>query len=126
MFYSKNYSKKEKKQTIEAEQILWEQLRSNQLGIKFRRQHIIDTFIVDFVCISKKLIIEVDGKYHNNLQQKEVDELRTLILNELGYKVIRFSNQQVIGGIDAVINTIKATSDSLPLGRLEGLFHHIF
>ncbi|MBG7612958.1 DUF559 domain-containing protein [Polaribacter sp. BAL334] len=109
-----------KKQTTQAEQILWEQLKTKQLDTKFRRQHIIDEFIVDFVNLSKKLIIEVDGNYHNTKEQKEADELRTKILNELGFKVIRFTNEEVIGNIDNVIKTISSQLESLPFGEVGG------
>lgn len=109
-----------KKQTIQAEQILWEQLKTKQLDSKFRRQHIIDEFIVDFVCISKRMIVEVDGNYHHTKDQQEADELRTQILNDLGFKVIRFTNEEVIGNIDNVIKTISSQLASLPFGEVGG------
>lgn len=109
-----------KKQTTEAERILWELLKTKQLGVKFRRQHIIDEFIVDFVCIAKKLIIEVDGGYHNTPSQKEADAIRTSILNEFGYAIIRFKNEEVIGAIDGVLEKIRASLDSLPSGEVGG------
>ena len=65
----------------ETESLLWEQLRNKNLDDKFRQQHLIEDFIVDFVCLSKKLIIEVDGEYHNTKEQIASDEKRTLILN---------------------------------------------
>ncbi|MBD0849640.1 DUF559 domain-containing protein [Maribacter arenosus] len=111
-----------KKQTTEAERILWEQLKTKQLGVKFRRQHVIDEFIVDFVCLSKKIVIEVDGAYHNTPSQLEADEIRTKILKDLGYSVIRFKNQEVIGAIDSVLKKIQARLDSLPSGEVGGAF----
>ncbi len=111
-----------KKQTTEAERILWEQLKTKQLGVKFRRQHVIDEFIVDFVCLSKKIVIEVDGAYHNTPSQLEADEIRTKILKELGYSVIRFKNQEVIGAIDSVLKKIQARLDSLPSRSVGGAF----
>ena len=116
----KKLQEERKKQTTEAERILWEQLKTKQLGLKFRRQHIIDEFIVDFVCISKKLIIEVDGTYHSNPSQIEADTLRTDILNEFGYTVLRFKNEEVIGAIESVLKRIRARLDSLPLGEVGG------
>lgn len=116
----KELQKERKKQTTEAERILWESLKTKQLGEKFRRQHIIDEFIVDFVCLSKKLIIEVDGGYHNNPNQKEADNLRTQILNDFGYKVIRFTNEEVIGTIDSVVKIIASALKSLPFGEVGG------
>jgi ATP-dependent DNA helicase RecG len=103
-----------KKQTTEAEQVLWEQLKTKKLGDKFRRQHIIDEFIVDFVSISKRLIIEVDGKYHNTKEQIEADELRTQILTEFGFKVIRFSNEEVIGNTENVLTKISQELKNIP------------
>lgn len=76
-------------------------------GIKFRRQHIIDSYIVDFVCLSKKLVIEVDGKYHDKTEQKELDEQRRHRLRELGFTIIRFTNEQVMCDIENTILSIK-------------------
>ena len=70
----------------ETEKLLWEFLRNKKTGYRIRRQHVIDNFITDFVCLSRKVVIEIDGKIH--LQQKEYDDLRTNTLNERGYKVI--------------------------------------
>jgi ATP-dependent DNA helicase RecG len=116
----KELQKENKKNSTQAESILWENLRNKNIKYKFRRQHIIDIFIADFVCLEKKLIIEVDGGYHNTLEQREVDELRTQILNEIGFKVIRFTNEQVIGDIDNVINKINTILASLPSGEVGG------
>ena len=116
----KKHQQELKKQTTQAERALWENLKTKQLGFKFRRQHIVDTFIVDFICISKKLIIEIDGGYHNNPIQKEVDDLRTQILTELGFKVIRFTNEEIIGNIDETIKNIKEQLKSLPFGEVGG------
>ncbi|MEO8932811.1 MAG: DUF559 domain-containing protein, partial [Xanthomarina sp.] len=109
-----------KKKSTQAEQIMWESLRGKKLDLKFRRQHIIDEFIVDFFCVEKNLIIEIDGGYHNESKQKEADEMRTLILQELGFKIIRFTNEQVIGDIDSVLNQIESVLKSLPSGEIRG------
>ncbi|MBO1883774.1 leucine--tRNA ligase [Capnocytophaga sp. Marseille-Q4570] len=100
-------AKRMRKEPTEAEAALWELLRDKKLGDKFRRQHLIDDFIVDFVCLSKNLVIEVDGGYHNELTQKEYDEQRTLFLNEKGFRVIRFTNEEVLGNTEAVLKEIK-------------------
>ena len=100
-------AKRMRKEPTDAEAALWELLRDKKLGDKFRRQHLIDDFIVDFVCLSKNLVIEVDGGYHNDPTQKEYDEQRTLYLNEKGFKVIRFTNEEVIGNTEAVLTKIK-------------------
>ena len=100
-------AKRMRKEPTDAEAALWELLRDKKLGDKFRRQHLIDDFIVDFVCLSKNLVIEVDGGYHNDFTQKEYDQQRTLYLNEKGFKVIRFTNEEVLGNTEAVLTKIK-------------------
>lgn len=116
----KELKNQNKQNSTISEGILWERLRNKNIKYKFRRQHIIDIFIADFVCLEKKLIIEVDGGYHNTLEQKEADEIRTQILNEIGFKVIRFTNEQVIGDIDNVINRINTILASLPTEEVGG------
>ncbi len=87
-----------------AEAALWEQLRNKKLDAKFRQQHLIGDYIVDFVCLDKKLIVEVDGKIHES--QVEEDAKRTEILENDYYKVIRFKNEEVLGDIDGVLEKI--------------------
>ena len=120
----KENAKENRKHQTEAEAALWEVLRANQLGEKFRRQHIIGDFIVDFVALNSKLIIEVDGAYHNDAEQMEADKLRSDFLNEAGFKVLRFTNEQVLQDTDNTIKEIKANLKALsPTGRDgEGLF----
>ena len=90
-----------------AENALWQSLRGQQLGVKFRRQHAIDSFIVDFVSLPDKLVIEVDGGIHNEPGQAEYDAGRTQILTELGYQVVRFTNEQVLQQLPTVLQGIK-------------------
>ncbi len=103
----------------QAEAVLWKQLKSKNLGFKFRQQHLIEEFIVDFVCLSKKLIIEVDGKIHES--QIEKDNERTEVLENKGYKVIRFKNEEVIENIDSVVKKIECELENLPTLRNEAL-----
>jgi very-short-patch-repair endonuclease len=92
----------------QSERILWQRLRRKQIdGFKFRRQHAINQFIVDFFCYEAMLIIEVDGGVHSDLYQKERDEGRTAILSEFGLRVIRFSNDEIEYGILFVIDKIR-------------------
>ena len=93
-----------RKKSTPAERRLWSRIRDDQLGVNFRRQHAVGNYIPDFVCIEKKLILELDGSQH--LEQEEYDEERTKYLNSLGYKVIRFWNNEVTNNIDGVILTI--------------------
>ncbi|CAH8282098.1 ATP-dependent DNA helicase RecG [Mariniflexile fucanivorans] len=118
----KELQSENKKHATEAESILWECLRNKKINHKFRRQHIIDEFIVDFVCLEKNLVIEVDGGYHTTIEQKEADDLRTTILTEIGFKVIRFTNEQIIGDIDNVLRYITKSLESLPSGEVGGAF----
>ncbi len=115
----KELAEKLKTNPTEAEVFLWKNLKGKQLGgYKFRKQHIIDQFIADFVCLEKQLIIEVDGGYHTLPEVVISDEERTNLLKELGFKVLRFSNEEVINNIDEVLRQIAAFL-ALPLG--EGL-----
>src|SRR5690554_5904621 len=118
-----NDAKRMRKEPTEAENVLWQELRNHNTGDKFRRQHLIDDFIVDFVCLSKKLVIEVDGGYHLTEEQKEYDEQRTIILNNKGFSVIRFTNEEVLGNLQNVIQKIKLELDAItaPLSNGEGL-----
>ena len=102
-------------QTI-AESKLWERLKAKQLkGLKFRRQHPIGLYIVDFYCHQLKLAIEIDGGYHDTVSQREKDELRTKNLEGLGLKVIRFKNSEVEKNLNKVLKTlVKITEDRLP------------
>ena len=98
--------------TTKAEKILWDRLRNNKLGIKFRRQMPLDLgegyhYIPDFYCSKKKLIIELDGNIHDNKENQEYDKKREDILEECGYKIIRFTNEQIINKCKDVINEIK-------------------
>ncbi|HNX79223.1 MAG TPA: isoleucine--tRNA ligase, partial [Prolixibacteraceae bacterium] len=117
-----------KKFSTEAEALLWTALRGKRLdGFKFRRQHIIDRFIVDFSCLAKQIIIEADGPIHDLPENKIADEERTQILNGLGFKILRFSNNEVLGNLEGVLSKIlhelnKPSSPS-PEGRVGvGLF----
>jgi len=101
------YARENRKKQTPAELFLWEYLRKEQLGENFRRQHIIYDYIVDFVCLDRMLVVEVDGAYHAEREQMEDDELRTTHLKQVGFRVIRFSNEEVLYDIDNVLKQIK-------------------
>ena len=97
-----------------AEKLLWEKLRNNQLeGLKFRRQHPVNIYIADFYCHKFKLIIELDGDYHNQEEQKQKDEVRTEVLGLNDLKIIRFKNEEVEQDINQVLTTIKNKIEQL-------------
>ncbi len=98
-----------RKNLTDAERLLWSRLRNRQLeNHRFRRQHPIGPYIVDFVCLDKALIIELDGGQHGEDGQIAYDQERTVWLETEGYKVIRFWNYEVFELLDDVLSTIYA------------------
>ena len=110
----KENAKRMRRNPTEAEAVLWQALKTNNLGLHFRRQHVIHDFIVDFLCYDRKMTIELDGGYHNTAEQKEYDEYRTEELKRLGYTELRFTNEEVIGNLNAVLMQIETVAGSLP------------
>jgi len=105
-------TKELRREQTPAEQKLWARLRGKQLlGFKSRRQHPIGRFIVDFCCARSKLVIEIDGDSH--AVQVEYDDSRTAHLEEIGYTVVRFTNEQVHRHLDAVLTEIVQILDRL-------------
>jgi len=88
----------------DAERKLWSVLRGRTLGVKFRRQHPIGSFIVDFCCLERRLIVELDGGQHAT--QREADDKRTRFLNARGYRVLRVWNDDVMRDAEAVAEVI--------------------
>ena len=103
----KAYARENRKNATLAESVLWEQLCSNDFGKKFLRQHVIGDYIVDFLSREDGLIIEVDGAYHAELEQMEKDETREGVLEQMGYHVIRFSNEEVLFETEKVMQLIE-------------------
>jgi very-short-patch-repair endonuclease len=92
----------------ESEKLLWNRLNNKQInGLKFRRQHPINQFIVDFYCHQAKLVIELDGGIHNKRQVAEHDTGREAMLTNYGLKILRFKNEEVLFNIENVISKIK-------------------
>ncbi len=105
-------AKELRKSMTNAEKALWHRLRDKQiLNLKFRRQHPVDIFIADFYCHSIKLIIEVDGKVHD--QRIIYDTGRTAELERFGIKVIRFTNQQILNEMKMVTESIRSTCERM-------------
>ena len=103
----KEWARENRKNMTLAESFLWQNLRANVLGHKFLRQHIIGDYIVDFVCRDDGLIIEVDGAYHSEREQTKNDEIRTHDLESMGFRVIRFTNEEVLYDIESVLEEIE-------------------
>jgi very-short-patch-repair endonuclease len=90
-----------------AEALLWRELRGNRLGAHFRRQQIIAGFIVDFYCHEAGLVIELDGGVHPAPEHSEADDVRDEALRELGLRVVRFQNDEVVGDPLSAIERIR-------------------
>ena len=106
----KSFARENRQNQTEAEDLLWQAVRNRQVeGHKFRRQHPIAGFIPDFVCLEKRLIVEIDGDYHNDEEQKKYDEGRTEWLKEHEFSLLRFTNEQVKNDLPAVIKIISDT-----------------
>ncbi|GEM_PF-70051 len=95
----------------EAEKALWAKLKHGQMGVKFRRQHPVRPYVLDFFCAERGLVIEVDGGQHN---ENKRDDERTAFLESKGYVVLRFWNNEVLGNIEGVIEMVRNTLSALP------------
>lgn len=101
----KKLARDKRHEPTEAEAVLWQHLRNRQLcGIKFRRQHAIGQFIVDFYAPALNLIIEVDGSHHSQMQEE--DSIRQAYLESLGLHILRFTNEDVSHNLSHVLNQI--------------------
>ena len=102
----KGFARENRKGMTDAEQWMWEHLRTIP-EIRFRRQHPIGDYIVDFVCLNLNLIIEIDGAYHNEPQQQAEDAIRSDYLRDHGFIILRFTNEEVLYDTETVIQTIN-------------------
>jgi very-short-patch-repair endonuclease len=104
-----------RRQATNAELALWGELRGRRLdGLKFRRQHPLGPYVVDFCCPEQRLIVEVDGEVHD--LQREYDDARTAYLAAISYHVIRFTNTQVFSDLGSVLTTIRQAAGTARLG----------
>jgi very-short-patch-repair endonuclease len=90
------------------EDLLWEKLRNRKLGYKFRRQHSVGGYILDFYCKEKRLLIEIDGDIHRKAEAKEYDEVRDKYFRELNFKVLRFRNDEIEKDMESILTRIKS------------------
>ncbi|MCC3155539.1 DUF559 domain-containing protein [Hymenobacter sp. BT770] len=117
----KGFSRVNRRNSTEAENALWQLVRGNKLGVRFRRQHAIEQYIVDFICLPAWLIIEVDGEYHSDTEQAAYDGGRTYRLQELGFFIQRFSNEEVLQHPDYVERLIaQHLTTHLPIPKPSG------
>ncbi|MBC7865699.1 MAG: leucine--tRNA ligase [Bacteroidia bacterium] len=108
-------AKNNRKGPTPSEDILWQALRNRKVGgFKFRRQHPIKMFIADFVCLEKNIVVEIDGGYHFTDEQKKADEIRTSELEIARFKVIRFTNEEVLNDLDSVCQQIRQVCEDSP------------
>ena len=112
----KTLARKNRRNATDAERLLWRHLRGRRLaGSKFRRQTVIEPYIVDFVCLEAKLIVEADGGQH---QERETEDAqRTATLESLGYRVLRFWNDEILNETEAVLERIRTVLTELPSPR---------
>ncbi|SRR5258706_13244113 len=99
-------------QETEAEKFLWSKLSGKQLGVKFRRQHPIYSYVADFYYHACRLVIEVDGPIHNTTENIAYDKIRTQGFQEFKIDVIRFTNEEVLNNIDLVLQKISDYLDT--------------
>lgn len=114
----KENAKANRKSMTEAESVFWSLVKGSALGQRCLRQHVIGDYIVDFLFRRSKVVVEIDGGYHFTAEQQKDDAQRTEWLENKGYKVIRFTNKQVLFETDKVIEELKKSLDPLsPLFR---------
>ncbi|MDP1713099.1 MAG: DUF559 domain-containing protein [Anaerolineales bacterium] len=104
-------AKELRREMTPAEKMLWQEIRANKLGVHFRRQQVIQGFIVDFYCHKASLVIEVDGDIHD--LQKEEDERREKALSALGLRIVRFRNDEVVRELSMVVGKIRESISML-------------
>ncbi len=111
----KEFRRALRKNMTDAERILWNIIRNRKLeGRKFRRQHSIGKYTVDFFCLQEKLIIELDGVSHNNVGSEQYDYNRDEELKMMGYGVLRFRNEEIYLHLEEVLNEIKSNFITSP------------
>ncbi|MCE7991007.1 MAG: DUF559 domain-containing protein [Roseivirga sp.] len=103
------------------EKRLWTYPRGRPMGFKFRRQRPFNNFILNFYCHQAKISIDINGNNHDSSQQKEQDQTRTLLIQELGIKETRFKNEQFMNQLESVIEIIEVT---MRAGSLQGIQGH--
>lgn len=109
-------AKELRREMTPAEKLLWQEVRASKLGVRFRRQQVIQGFIVDFYCHQAGLVVEVDGDVHD--LQKEEDERRERVLSAMGLRVVHFGNDEVVKHLSAVVGKIRQSCAMNSDGKL--------
>ena len=105
----KENAKNNRRNMTEAESVFWSLVKGSSFGQRCLRQHIIGDYIVDFLFRKSKLIVEIDGGYHQTIEQQEDDAIRTQQLVQKGFRVVRFTNEQILMDTENVINQLKVS-----------------
>jgi len=118
MFYGANAylfskAKELRNNPTDAERLLWQEINKSKLGVRFKMQHPLSRWIVDFYCHPLKLVIELDGGYHENKEQKEKDEGRSHEINKFGIKILRFTNEEIEHNVLKVMDRIKSEMENI-------------
>ena len=111
-------ARRQRENPTEAEALMWKYLSGDKLGEHFRRQHPIDNYIADFVCLRKQLVIEIDGGYHEDIDQQKRDDFRTRELAKKGFQVISFTNEEVLADTDRVVSDISQILNNKESGSI--------
>ena len=114
---SKKLARFLRKNMTPAEKILWAHIRKKQLKLRFRRQHPIDKYVVDFIALYVGLVIEVDGGHHYEIEQMKKDNKRTKYLENLGLTVIRYNNHEINTNLQGVIHHLHEVIRNLSLTK---------
>ena len=107
------FARRLRQDQTDAERSLWQRLRNGALGVKFRRQHPLASYVLDFCCLSHRLVVELDGDQHAEAEAVLRDEKRDQTLRQLGFRVVRFGNRQVLTEPTVVLDAIRALLDDL-------------
>src|SRR3954449_13364947 len=108
-----NRAKELRQAMTRAETLLWRYLKANRLdGPGFRRQVPVRNFIADFICLSAKLVVELDGESHDSDERQKADRKRDAFFSSEGFEILRFTNEQVMSGLEGVLEVIRQAAAS--------------
>ena len=113
----RDYARELRGNSTDAERLLWYRIRAKQLNVRFRRQHIVEPFVIDFYCVELKLGVELDGGQHNDAENRVDDDTRTQRLQQSGVTVLRYWNNEVLANIDSVLMHLRSEIERLHSGK---------